>query len=268
MMLAMDQANGPNCSVDDAQRGRNYDLNRYHDVLPFDHNRVRLDGKHDYINASHIVLPADISSNRYIATQGPLTHSVGDFWRMVWEQDAMVIVMLANLVEAGRTKCAAYWPDQLGQTMAAGDLTITLGSEKELENCSSVTVRKLIVQNNARGGVGRTVTQLHFTGWPDHGVPHSPVPMLRMIQEIRQNIKPPANVPIVVHCSAGVGRSGTFIVVDAAMDYFSRHSDYSGDFILDVFKSLRSQRTLMVQTSSQYFFCYQTAFYMLNNKSF
>ncbi|KAJ2842600.1 hypothetical protein IWW36_005846, partial [Coemansia brasiliensis] len=91
----------------------------------------------------------------------------------------------------------------------------------------------------------RTVTQLHFTGWPDHGVPYSPVPMLRMIQEIRNQIKPPVNVPIVVHCSAGVGRSGTFIVVDAAMDYFSRQSDYSGDFISDIFKSLRSQRTLM-----------------------
>ncbi|KAJ2339199.1 hypothetical protein GGF43_006697, partial [Coemansia sp. RSA 2618] len=252
MALAIDQAGDKNSTIDDAQRGRNFDLNRYHNVLPFDFNRVRLEGKHDYINASHISLPAEISSNRYIATQGPLNHSVSDFWRMVWEQGTTAIVMLANPVEAGQTKCAVYWPTAIGQPLIAGNITVTLGSERALEMCPAVVVRKMVLQNTARGGAGRTVTQLHFTGWPDHGVPQSPVPMLQMIQELRTNIQPSSDTPVVVHCSAGVGRSGTFIIIDAAVDYFAKNSDYSGDLVCDAFKSLRSQRTLMVQTFSQY----------------
>ncbi|KAJ1831942.1 hypothetical protein IWW55_002892 [Coemansia sp. RSA 2706] len=264
MQQAMDCGGDQNSSVEDAQRGRNFDLNRYHDVLPFDFNRVRLSGKHDYINASHIELPEQISSHRYIATQGPLPHSVADFWRMVWEQRAAAIVMLANPVEAGRTKCATYWPTAVGDQLTAGDLTVTLSNQRSLENCPAVAVRKLLLQQHT--GEARTVTQLHFIGWPDHGVPQSPVPMLQMIRELRETVKPPADSPVVVHCSAGVGRSGTFMVVDAAVDYFAQNSDYSGDLVADAFRSLRSQRTLMVQTLAQYMFCYQTIIYMLNSR--
>ncbi|PIA17279.1 receptor/non-receptor type protein-tyrosine phosphatase [Coemansia reversa NRRL 1564] len=249
----------------DAQKGSNFNLNRYNDVLPFNHNRVRLAGKNDYINASHIELPAQISGYRYIATQGPLSHSVADFWRLVWEQRATTIVMLANPYEAGRSKCSVYWPQQINTQFKKECFTITLSSERKLELCPSVVVRKLLVQNSSEGDDTRTVTQLHFTGWPDHGVPSSPLPMLRMIKELRENIQPPSDVPVVVHCSAGVGRSGSFMVIDAAVGYLAQHSDYSGDLVADLFKSLRSQRTLMVQTLSQYMLCYEAINFKLNN---
>ncbi|KAJ2081941.1 Tyrosine-protein phosphatase non-receptor type 13 [Coemansia sp. RSA 988] len=252
-------------ATSDAQRGRNFDLNRYSDVLPFNHNRVRLAGKNDYINASHIELPPQISNYRYIATQGPLSHSVADFWRLIWEQRATAIVMLANPYEAGKSKCSVYWPQQINAQYKYGYFTITLSGERKLELCPSVVVRKLLVQNSSESEVTRTVTQLHFTGWPDHGVPSSPLPMLRMIKELRENIQPPSDSPVVVHCSAGVGRSGSFMVIDAAAGYLAQHSDYSGDLVADLFRSLRSQRTMMVQTLSQYMLCYEAINFMINS---
>ncbi|KAI8320206.1 receptor/non-receptor type protein-tyrosine phosphatase, partial [Martensiomyces pterosporus] len=234
----------------------NYDLNRYCDVLPFNHNRVRLQGKSDYINASHILLPPSISPNKYVATQGPLNHSIADFWRMTWEQGSVCIVMLANPVEKSRNKCAVYWPQQVGRAMKAGDVTVTLVDERPLSACLAVVVRKLSLVHRSHAGEPRVVTQLHYTEWPDEGVPVSPVPILTMIKELRTTISPSPAVPVVIHCSAGVGRTGTFIVLDAATEYFSKNRDYPGDFTLDCVKSLRKQRTMTVQTFVQFMFCY------------
>ncbi|KAJ2160977.1 Tyrosine-protein phosphatase non-receptor type 13 [Coemansia sp. RSA 552] len=262
MLAALDS--GQEGLVGDAQRGRNFDLNRYSDVLPFNQNRVQLEGKHDYINATHITVPSEISSRKYIATQGPLAHSTSDFWRMVWEQGAVAVVMLANPTEGGRTKCARYWPSAPGGTLKlGGDLTVALSSERVLEGCESVTVRTLVLQS---GGAARTVTQLHFTEWPDHGVPQSPVPMLRLIKELRSRVSPSPATPVIVHCSAGVGRTGAFIVVDAATAYLAEHDDYPGDLVVDTFKSLRRQRTMMVQTLPQLMLCYQTILFFLDEK--
>ncbi|KAJ1671227.1 hypothetical protein GGF38_000967, partial [Coemansia sp. RSA 25] len=104
--------------------------------------------------------------------------------------------------------------------------------------------------------------------WPDHGVPQSPAPMLRIMKGIRSRVSPLPHVPVVVHCSAGVGRTGTFIILDAARLYFAQNQDYSGDYVAEAFVSLRQQRTLMVQTFEQYLLCYQTISYMLNNKDY
>ncbi|KAI9501517.1 protein-tyrosine phosphatase-like protein [Coemansia spiralis] len=240
-------------NISDAQCRSNYDLNRYSDVVPFNHNRVRLaEGKNSYINATHIKLPDNISTTKYIATQGPLNHSTGDFWQMIWEQKAQSIVMLANPVESGRNKCAVYWPSAAGEPIASRlsnegtGVLVTLLGERQLEH--------------------EILRQLHYTEWPDHGVPLSPVPLFRLLQELnsgKQNATDSG--PVVVHCSAGVGRTGTLIIMDAAMQYFTTHDDYAGDLVADAFKSLRKQRTLMVQTQSQLVFCYQAIAYMLNN---
>ncbi|KAJ2710750.1 tyrosine protein phosphatase 1 [Coemansia spiralis] len=253
-------------SLSDSQRGRNYDLNRYSDMLPYNHNRVRLSGKNDYINATHIELPGQISANRYIATQGPLPHSIADFWRMVWEQRVPAIVMLARTSEAGRRKCEAYWPISVGTTLDAADIAIVLQSERPLDDHPEVVVRRMELHHAAHPGLPRTVAQLHFIGWPDERVPDSPLPVLRLIRELREGIAPPTDAPVVVHCSAGVGRTGTFIVVDAAMDYLARTSDYPGDLVADTFRSLRSQRTTMVQTLVQYQLCYQTIAFALDSR--
>ncbi|KAJ1893912.1 positive regulation of Schwann cell migration [Coemansia sp. S100] len=261
MTQAMEQGGTAQSDIGDSQRGRNYDLNRYCNVVPFNHNRVRLSGKHDYINATHITMPH--SANAYIATQGPLNHSTGDFWRMVWEQQVRAIVMLANPIEKLQNKCAVYWPVKLNETMAANGLTVCLADERPLEGCFSVIVRKVRL---TMAGEERLVTQLHYTEWPDHGVPQSPVPMVRIMKEIRSRISPSPHVPVVVHCSAGVGRTGTFIILDAARQYFAQNQDYPGDYVADALISLRQQRTLMVQTFEQYMLCYQTINYMFNNR--
>ncbi|KAJ2490435.1 hypothetical protein IWW37_003176 [Coemansia sp. RSA 2050] len=262
MAQALEQGGTPQSDIGDSQRGRNYDLNRYCNVVPFNHNRVRLSGKRDYINATHITLPH--SSNAYIATQGPLKHSMGDFWRMVWEQKVLAIVMLANPVEKLQNKCAVYWPTKVGETWEMGEgVSVCLADERPLEGCLSAIVRKVRV---AVADEERLVTQLHYTEWPDHGVPQSPVPMVRIMKEVRSRVSPSPQVPVVVHCSAGVGRTGTFIILDAARQYFAQNQDYAGDYVAEAFTSLRQQRTLMVQTFEQYLLCYQTINYMLNNQ--
>ncbi|KAJ1891643.1 hypothetical protein LPJ66_006803 [Kickxella alabastrina] len=266
MVQNLDQSDSKSSPISDSQRGRNYDLNRYCNVIPFNHNRVRLQGKNDYINASHIQLPAELSANKYIATQGPLNHSTGDFWQMTWEQGALAIIMLANPVEGRRNKCATYWPASTGQQIKAGDLTVTLADERPMQDCFAVIVRKITLAHKLHPGVTRTVTQLHYTEWPDHGVPQSPLPMLRMMQELRSDISPNPEIPVIVHCSAGVGRTGTFIIIDSALAYFAKNSDYEGDYVQDAFKSLRKQRSLMVQVLEQYMLCYQVIGYTLNNK--
>ncbi|KAJ2089362.1 hypothetical protein IW138_003530 [Coemansia sp. RSA 986] len=250
--------------ISDAKQGRNYNLNRYSDIVPYNNNRVRLSGKNDYINATHVTLPEAISSMRYIATQGPLNHTIGDFWQMAWEQHAQAIVMLANTVEAKLPKCAAYWPAAVGQTIApksssghGSGISVTLQDERLLDMVSGVVVRTLLLRHEMHPAEPRTVRQLHYTEWPDHGVPLSPVPLLRMLKELDSANLGRAGSPVVVHCSAGVGRTGTLITLDTAMQFFAKHEDYAGDLVADVFKCLREQRTLMVQNQQQFVFCYQ-----------
>ncbi|KAJ2723981.1 hypothetical protein GGI07_002268 [Coemansia sp. Benny D115] len=262
---ALEQLGDTESKISDSQRGGNYDLNRYSNVVPFNANRVHLSGKSDYINASRISLPK-ITANQYIATQGPLNHSIGDFWRMVWEQGAKAVVMLANPKESLRTKCAVYWPEKTASSMRLGDVTVTLIDERPMQDCLSVIVRKLELMHSAHPGELRVVTQMHYTEWPDHGVPQSPLPILRIAHELRSTVSPTPEAPVVVHCSAGVGRTGTFIVIDAARSYFGQNDDYPGDLVLDAFTALRAQRTLMVQTFAQFMMCYQVAGFIVNEK--
>ncbi|KAJ1958448.1 tyrosine protein phosphatase 1 [Linderina pennispora] len=258
--LATEHGSHDGHSLEDAQRGRNYDLNRYSNVLPFDDNRVRLEGRNDYINASHIKMPR-VTPNTYIATQGPLKHSVGDFWRMVWEQKAQAIVMLVKPVEDGRSKCEMYWPTE---SQRFGDITVTLESERPMDARGDTLVRKFVL---ARYGEIRSVVQLHYMEWPDHGVPPSPLPILNIIQYLRSEIVPDAKHPVIVHCSAGVGRTGSFITLDSSIDHLAtHHNEYNGDLIMDIFKNLRSQRVMMVQTLDQLAFCYEAVIYSLSEQ--
>ncbi|KAJ2522902.1 Tyrosine-protein phosphatase non-receptor type 13 [Coemansia sp. RSA 1939] len=266
--------------ISEAQMGGNYNLNRYSNVVPYNQNRVRLGGKSDYINASHIALPESVAvaaGTRYIATQGPLNHTVGDFWQMVWEQNARTVVMLANPVEANRPKCAVYWPTRVGQTIVPAPsgngskvaaVSVTLVDEHSLDPALApgVTVRSFELRSETAADP-RTVRQLHYTDWPDHGVPSSPVSLLLLLKELHSaaGSQPDASAPVVVHCSAGVGRSGTLIVLDAAMRYFAAHDDYAGDLVADVFRSLRAQRVQMVQTLNQFMFCYHAIGFMLSS---
>lgn len=187
--------------------------NRYRDIIPFDHCRVVLpeepddeDPGSDYINASYI---KDAEGNvSYIAAQGPLSHTVDDFWRMVWAENARIVCMACNIIEANRYKCSKYWPD-VGEEDTFGHFTISTMEEKFLTPDFS---RRVI--HVTHKGQTREVINYHFLTWPDHGVPETPASVMHFVQEVRrahlgESGDPSGKSPLVVHCSAGCGRTGT-----------------------------------------------------------
>eukprot|EP00118_Oscarella_pearsei_P028857 m.3128 g.3128 ORF g.3128 m.3128 type:complete len:588 (+) comp9068_c0_seq1:109-1872(+) len=228
--------------------------NRYKNILPFDHTRVCLidDGDSDYINANFISGEVPGSEKQYIATQGCLPATVKDFWRMVWLENCEVIVMTTMEVERGRNKCVRYWADK-GVAKECGQFTIESLDEEDKQSFILRTV--LVTKEGERAP--RKISQFHFKAWPDHGVPSDPGVVLQFLDEVRKTQEGREGVgPIVVHCSAGIGRTGTFIVIDILLSLIRLHG---ADCEIDIMKTIqmvRSQRSGMVQTEAQYKFIY------------
>nr|XP_049588034.1 receptor-type tyrosine-protein phosphatase S isoform X7 [Syngnathus scovelli] len=221
--------------------------NRYANVIAYDHSRVILvpiEGitGSDYINANYI--DGYRKQNAYIATQGPLPETFGDFWRMVWEQRAATVVMMTRLEEKSRIKCDQYWPSRGSETY--GMTQVTLLDTIEL---ATFCVRTFSLHKNG-SSEKREVRQFQFTAWPDHGVPEYPTPFLAFLRRVK-TCNPPDAGPIIAHCSAGVGRTGCFIVIDAMLERIKHEKtvDIYGHVTL-----MRSQRNYMVQTEDQYSF--------------
>ncbi|XP_048038129.1 receptor-type tyrosine-protein phosphatase S isoform X30 [Megalobrama amblycephala] len=230
--------------------------NRYANVIAYDHSRVILapievTNLHasfqgitgsDYINANYI--DGYRKQNAYIATQGPLPETFGDFWRMVWEQRAATVVMMTRLEEKSRIKCDQYWPSRGTETY--GMIQVTLLDTIEL---ATFCVRTFSLHKNG-SSEKREVRQFQFTAWPDHGVPEYPTPFLAFLRRVK-TCNPPDAGPIIAHCSAGVGRTGCFIVIDAMLERIKHEKtvDIYGHVTL-----MRSQRNYMVQTEDQYSF--------------
>uniref|UniRef100_A0A8C2ZWA9 protein-tyrosine-phosphatase n=1 Tax=Cyclopterus lumpus TaxID=8103 RepID=A0A8C2ZWA9_CYCLU len=221
--------------------------NRYANVIAYDHSRVILapiEGitGSDYINANYI--DGYRKQNAYIATQGPLPETFGDFWRMVWEQRAATVVMMTRLEEKSRIKCDQYWPSRATETY--GMTQVTLLDTIEL---ATFCVRTFSLHKNG-SSEKREVRQFQFTAWPDHGVPEYPTPFLAFLRRVK-TCNPPDAGPIIAHCSAGVGRTGCFIVIDAMLERIKHEKtvDIYGHVTL-----MRSQRNYMVQTEDQYSF--------------
>uniref|UniRef100_UPI00398EB535 receptor-type tyrosine-protein phosphatase S-like isoform X12 n=1 Tax=Pristiophorus japonicus TaxID=55135 RepID=UPI00398EB535 len=221
--------------------------NRYANVIAYDHSRVILApiegiAGSDYINANYI--DGYRKQNAYIATQGPLPETFGDFWRMVWEQRSATIVMMTKLEEKSRVKCDQYWPGRGTETF--GMIQVTLLDTIEL---ATFCVRNFCLHKNG-SSEKREVRQFQFTAWPDHGVPEYPTPFLAFLRRVK-TCNPPDAGPVVVHCSAGVGRTGCFIVIDAMLERIKHEKtvDIYGHVTL-----MRSQRNYMVQTEDQYIF--------------
>uniref|UniRef100_A0A3B4VMU2 protein-tyrosine-phosphatase n=1 Tax=Seriola dumerili TaxID=41447 RepID=A0A3B4VMU2_SERDU len=234
-------------SCDAASKEENKEKNRYVNILPYDHSRVHLSSLEgvpdsDFINASFI--NGYQEKNKFIAAQGPKEETVNDFWRMIWEQNTATIVMVTNLKERKECKCAQYWPDQGCWTY--GNIRVSVEDTMVLVD---YTIRKFCIQQKPQ----RLVTQFHFTSWPDFGVPFTPIGMLKFLKKVK-TCNPQYAGPIVVHCSAGVGRTGTFIVIDAMLDMMiaERKVDVFG-FVTRI----RAQRCQMVQTDMQYVFIFQ-----------
>ncbi|XP_046786527.1 tyrosine-protein phosphatase non-receptor type 1 isoform X7 [Gallus gallus] len=201
------------CKV--AKHPRNKNRNRYRDVSPFDHSRIKLNqGDNDYINASLIKM--EEAQRSYILTQGPLPNTCGHFWEMVWEQKSRGVVMLNRVMEKGSIKCAQYWPRKEEKEMFFEDtnLKLTLISE---DIKSYYTVRQLELENLTTQET-REILHFHYTTWPDFGVPESPASFLNFLFKVRESGSlNPEYGPVVVHCSAGIGRSGTFCLVDTCL---------------------------------------------------
>ncbi|XP_074936838.1 phosphatidylinositol phosphatase PTPRQ isoform X2 [Phalacrocorax aristotelis] len=243
----------------DADLPWNKSKNRFPNIKPYNNNRVKLmpdagiPGS-DYINASYV--SGYLCPNEFIATQGPLPGTVGDFWRMVWETRAKTLVMLTQCFEKGRIRCHQYWPEDNKPVTVFGDIVIT----KLMEDIQmDWTIRDLKIE---RHGDCMMVRQCNFTSWPEHGVPETTAPIIHFVKLIRAS-RAHDNTPMVVHCSAGVGRTGVYI----ALDHLTQHlSDHDFVDIYGLVAELRSERMCMVQNLAQYIFLHQCVLDLLTSK--
>ncbi|XP_063165405.1 phosphatidylinositol phosphatase PTPRQ [Candoia aspera] len=250
----------PDLASTDADLPWNKSKNRFPNIKPYNNNRVKLmpdaciPGS-DYINASYV--SGYLCPNEFIATQGPLPGTVGDFWRMVWETRAKTIVMLTQCYEKGRIRCHQYWPEDNIPVTVFGDIVIT----KLVEDIQiDWTIRDLKIE---RHGDCMTVHQCNFTAWPEHGVPETSTPLVHFAKLIRDS-RSHDHTPIIVHCSAGVGRTGVYIALDHLIQHINDH-----DFV-DVYglvAELRSERMCMVQNLAQYIFLHQCVLDLLTIKN-
>ncbi|XP_017361570.1 receptor-type tyrosine-protein phosphatase C isoform X4 [Cebus imitator] len=239
--------------IKEARKSFNQNKNRYVDILPYDYNRVELseingDAGSNYINASYI--DGFKEPRKYIAAQGPRDETVDDFWRMIWEQKATVIVMVTRCEEGNRNKCAEYWPSVEEGTRAFGDVVVKINQYKR---CPDYIIQKLSIINKKEKTAGREVTHIQFTSWPDHGVPEDP----HLLLKLRRRVNAFSNFfsgPIVVHCSAGVGRTGTYIGIDAMLEGLEAENKVD---VYGYVVKLRRQRCLMVQVEAQYILIHQ-----------
>ncbi|CAL8358901.1 unnamed protein product [Lota lota] len=245
---------GRNQPLDTALLPENRGKNRYNNILPYDSTRVKLacvddDPCSDYINASYI--PGNNFRREYIATQGPLPGTKDDFWKMVWEQNVHNVVMVTQCVEKGRVKCDHYWPFD-HDPLYYGDLIVQMLSESVLPEW---TIREFKICSEDQLTYSRLVRQFHYTVWPDHGVPETTQSLIQFVRTVRDYInRTPGSGPTVAHCSAGVGRTGTFIVLDRVLQQLDTKDT------LDIYGAvfdLRLHRSHMVQTECQYAYLHQ-----------
>ncbi|KAJ5273958.1 hypothetical protein N7478_009083 [Penicillium angulare] len=275
--------------------------NRYNDIYPFEHSRVRLEGVRlgdcDYVNANHV--RAEFTNRQYIATQAPVPDTFNDFWRVVWEQDVRVLVSLTAEVERGQVKSHPYWKTgSYGpfQVKAYSEQSIHVESQSAAGKPSQspdgnnenpvITVRHFSLYHSEMPFQPlRDITQLHYPYWPDFGTTSQPAHLLTLIEQCNkavrassnsgfssQDAEPKGQRPVLVHCSAGCGRTGTFCTVDSVLDMLKRqqnsnaHSsespewtkDYHRDLIRKAVEDFRTQRPSMVQNLSQYVLCYES----------
>lgn len=240
------------CKV--ARLPENKSRNRYRDVSPFDHSRVRLQqSANDYINAS--LITAEEAGRKYILTQGPLPNTCGHFWQMVWEQQSAGVVMLNRVVEKGSVKCAQYWPRSFHEDLVLDDVSFRVSLVSE-EGEADFSVRLLELHNLATGTF-REILHFHYLTWPDFGVPDSPTSFLNFLFKVRDSgCLERCRGPVVVHCSAGIGRSGTFCLVDTCLLLMSLREDPSSVEIQEVLMQMRQCRMGLIQTADQLRFSY------------
>lgn len=244
-------------SVDAARDIRNRWKNRYRDINPYDSTRVLLFGSEDgdYINASFVNIP-EVPSRRYILTQGPTEQTVAHFWLMIWERRCPVIVMLNRFVEKGSMKCHPYFPlsDSIPLKLDSINICVHLESEVVFD----LFVRRVFCLLNTSTNESHTVIHMHYTSWPDFGVPTSPSGLLSFLWSVRSTgaLDDPHH-PVAIHCSAGVGRSGAFVLIDLGLCLIERDNALDRINLGQLFVALRQCRMGIIQTPEQLRFCYE-----------
>ncbi|KAL0268125.1 UNVERIFIED_CONTAM: hypothetical protein PYX00_010191 [Menopon gallinae] len=238
------------CATTIALIPENSKKNRYTDILPYDHARVILNelsnvSGSDYINASTIT-DHDPRNPAYIATQGPLPQTAADFWQMVWEQGSVVMVMLSRLTENGMPMCHRYWPEEGSELYHIYEVHLV----SEHIWCDDYLVRSFYLKN-IKTGETRTVTQFHFLSWPENGVPLSTKALLEFRRKVNKSYRG-RSCPIVVHCSDGVGRTGTYCLIDMVLNRMAKGAKEID--IAATLEHIRDQRPLMVRTKQQFEF--------------
>ncbi|KAF7655993.1 hypothetical protein LDENG_00047080 [Lucifuga dentata] len=235
----------------------NIKKNRYKDILPYDQSRVLLslftsDFDCDYINASFI--QGATADRKYIACQAPLSCTLADFWRMIWQNDVKVIVMACREIEMGKKKCECYWA-ALHQSTSFGPFSVYNGETRHNED---MVVRTLTVTYQQ---VSRTVHHHHFLSWPDHDIPYETAGVLSLLEQVR-NTQGTHTSPVLVHCSAGCGRTGVICALDYIHDLLVTEQITADFSIMKVVVDLRRQRPAAVQTKEQYQFIFSAVICM------
>ncbi|XP_078490769.1 receptor-type tyrosine-protein phosphatase epsilon [Ciona intestinalis] len=238
----------------EALKSVNLIKNRYDNVVPYDVTRVVITPgsdptETDYINANYV--SGYMMAKKWIACQGPKKETINDFWKMIWEQNCATIIMVTRLVENGKPKCDQYWP---GEKEIYGDYDVTLVEEK---NRNFFVVRRFQIKH---GDVERSVTQFHYISWPDFGVPSNAAHLLKFRRRVCSS-NPCDAGPIVIHCSAGVGRTGTYILIDAALEQIKKEGKTD---LFTLLNNMRKERMMLVQTDPQYAFAHKAVLEQIN----
>ncbi|XP_015286328.2 tyrosine-protein phosphatase non-receptor type 22 isoform X2 [Macaca fascicularis] len=231
-----------------AEKPKNIKKNRYKDILPYDYSRVELslitsDEDSSYINANFI--KGVYGPKTYIATQGPLSTTLLDFWRMIWEYNVLIIVMACMEYEMGKKKCERYWAEPGEMQLEFGPFSISCEAEKRK---SDYIIRTLKVKFNSDT---RTIYQFHYKNWPDHDVPSSIDPILELIWDVRC-YQEDDSVPICIHCSAGCGRTGVICAIDYTWMLLKDGIIPENFSVFSLIQEMRTQRPSLVQTQEQY----------------
>uniref|UniRef100_A0A6B2L976 Protein-tyrosine-phosphatase n=1 Tax=Arcella intermedia TaxID=1963864 RepID=A0A6B2L976_9EUKA len=247
----------------EAEQPYNVDKNRWPDVLPPDSTRVRLNPipgviGSDYINASFI-MSSNGDKQGYVCSQGPMENTIDDFWRLVWDHKIRVFSMLTKEVEKNQVKSARYWPSEKDKPTVYGKIEVTLISENQIED--EFIIREFTVIHQENLDDKRSMIHFQYTGWPDHGIPSNTKHFIDLMDRVDTAIKERGG-PIGLHCSAGIGRTGTFcavhININILREHFKKHNDPPPLNLVNTILLLRKQRPGMVQTKEQFFFCYKS----------
>ncbi|XP_062582177.1 receptor-type tyrosine-protein phosphatase beta-like isoform X2 [Saccostrea cucullata] len=264
----LSQIEGKKRTTNHANLDGNKAKNRYVNILAYDHSRVKLhliddDPCSDYVNANFIV--GYTYEREYIASQGPLPGTVNDFWRMAWEQSATIIVMLTKCKEGNTNafledKCEHYWPDTTNEPKQYGDIVVNLISVSNMDKFD------INIFQVSQGDYTRTIKHFHFLEWPDFSAAVDSTVVIDFIQTVRTHITPEVKGPILIHCSAGVGRTGTYISIDYLLQYVRDHDLSQSVDIFAWVVQMRKNRVSMVQVDKQYIFIHRALVELVERK--